>query len=699
MKGSYLLLAAVLYPMLGALAAYLIEHRLDSKQGKQANAGNYAVWFILLTELLLFLVLAVGYYRIERVSGLMVSDFEWEGFCGLGISFTLDGFRAVHGVLACFMWLVAGIFAKDYMAQEKNRARYHLFTLLTLGATLGVFLSADLYTTFIFFEIMSFTSFVWVAQTETKEALAAARTYLAIAVAGGLVMLMGLFLLYAKTKTLQIDQIMAACDRVPDKGMLYAAGCCMLFGFGAKAGLFGLHVWMPESYGHAPAPASALLSGMLSKTGLYGIIIVTGNLFFRNTGWGILVTICGLLTMAAGAVLALFSVELKRTLAFSSMSQIGFMTVGIGMVGMLGSQGTLAARGTALHMINHSLIKLVLFILCGVIWMNTGSLELNRVRGYGRKKPLLKTLFLVPALGISGIPLLNGYISKTLLHESILEAMEAGLVGGSFLQITESIFLISGGFTLAYMGKIFVAVFVEKNEDDLLQSQYDQNVPYLARNSAFLLSISCLAMVVIGSLPHLVTDRVADWCQSLFYVEKLPEKISYFSYANLKGGIVSILIGVVIYATIVRICMKREDGSYGDAWPKWWNTERILYKPLLLHILPAVFGVLCRLADSVTDAVVVLLRKTLLRDEKLPFEIEEGTIITYELGGLMDHIAAIRCKLAGNQAGEQTDYRHRLAVKYEEIREDRFIIVRSLSFGLLLFCVGLCFTLIYVLLQ
>ena len=135
---------------------------------------------------------------------------------------------------------------------------------------MGVFLSADLLTTFVFFELMSFTSYVWVAQEENVASLRAAETYLAVAVIGGMVLLMGIFLLYRELGTLEIAELARAAESLRDKRILYAAGTCMLVGFGAKAGAFPLHIWLPRAHPVAPAPASALLSGILTKTGKIG---------------------------------------------------------------------------------------------------------------------------------------------------------------------------------------------------------------------------------------------------------------------------------------------------------------------------------------------------------------------------------------------------------------------------------------------
>ena len=246
----------------------------------------------------------------------------------------------------------------------------------------------------------------------------------------------------------------------------------MLFGFGAKAGAFPLHIWLPKAHPVAPAPASALLSGILTKAGMFGILILTGYIFLGESSWGSLILILGVCTMVLGALLALFSIDLKRTLACSSVSQIGFILVGVGMSGLLSGENVLAVRGSLLHMINHSLIKLVLFMAAGVVYMNVHKLNLNEIRGFGRKKPLLHLIFLMGALGIGGMPLWNGYVSKTLIHESIVEFTELvreGAVSGIFnvaaMKGIEWAFLISGGLTAAYMTKLYVAVFIEKNSD------------------------------------------------------------------------------------------------------------------------------------------------------------------------------------------------------------------------------------------
>ena len=642
-------------------------------------------------------------------AGTMMIEIPY--ICGMGLHFTVDGFRAMYGMIAAFMWFTSTLFSEEYFAHYRNRNRYYLFLLLTLGATEGVFLSADFYTTFIFFEIMSFTSYVWVAHDEKEESLRAAATYLAVAVIGGLVMLMGIFLLYDVTGTLFFDDLVNAYSAYglyssvsTDSTQLLIAGLCMLFGFGAKAGAFPLHIWLPKAHPVAPAPASALLSGILTKAGMYGILILTSYLFLGDMMWGSMILILGVCTMIIGAVLALFSVDLKRTLACSSVSQIGFILVGVGISGLLYKENLLAVHGSMLHMVNHSLIKLALFMAAGVIYMNVHKLNLNDIRGFGHGKPLLNYIFLMGTLGIGGIPLWNGYISKTLIHESIVEYIEyvsmteyvSAVVPGGYSMFSSGMlhgiewaFLVSGGLTVAYMTKLYVTIFIEKNADESVQKGFDAlNGKYMNKIGAFALTLSATLLPVMGMLPHIVMDVLADMGQSFMHAEEVGESIAYFSLTNLKGAAISLVIGVIVYFVIVRLWMIK-DNKYVNRWYRYFDLENYFYRPILLKALPFLFGVICRVLDSFVDAVVVFLRKTVYRDSKLPQELPEGTPITHMCACIVEFFQKIGNKTIFRKHPRQVDYDHKFAMFHEEWFENSTMIARSMSFGLLLFCIGL----------
>lgn len=688
MSGSLLPVILVGYPFAGAFLVYLLGR-------KNTVLRDYLADFVTVSEFVLMAVLLVTFAGRTDAWKQIFAGSRVEGFCGMGISFELDGFRLVYGTIACLMWMMTTILSREYFKHHENVSRFYLFLLLTFGATMGVFLSADLYTTFIFFEIMSFTSYVWVAQEENAASLRAASTYLAVAIIGGLVMLMGLFLVYHVLGTLTIRELLGAAQAYEDKTLLYVAGVCMLTGFGAKAGAFPLHIWLPKAHPVAPAPASALLSGILTKTGIFGILIISSELFLHDARWGKLILFLGVCTMAGGALLAVFSIDLKRTLACSSMSQIGFIMVGIGMQGLLGEENALAVHGAMLHMVNHSMIKLVLFMAAGVIFMNTHALDLNEIRGFGRKKPLLKVIFLVGALAIGGIPLFGGYISKTLIHESIVEYSSVW----SF-KVIEWIFLASGGLTVAYMTKLFVAVFVEENENREVQRKFDQMKRYMNAESTFALAGSAVLLFLWGLFPHDLMDRVAVLGQNLMHLEEAGETVSYFSMKNLSGGLISIAIGALVYIFFIRRTLMEEGKKgtkrYINAWPVWFDLEDAIYRPVLLTILPFVCRTVCRVFDSLVDTAVVVLRKTIYRDSPIPHELPEGTVFTQAAGNVMNFFRNLANGTWRKKAPVETDYRHKMAMLHDELKETNTVIGRSLSFGLMLVCIGFCVTLIYI---
>jgi len=483
----------------------------------------------------------------------------------------------------------------------------------------------------------------------------------------------------------------------------------MLVGFGAKAGAFPIHIWLPKAHPVAPAPASALLSGILTKTGIFGILVISCKMLIHDEAWGAFVLLIGVITMFLGALLALFSTNFKRTLACSSVSQIGFILVGVGMMGLLGEHNALAARGTFLHMMNHSMFKLILFLVAAVIYMNTHKLELNEIRGFGRNKPLLKGIYLMGALGIGGMPLWSGYVSKTLLHESIVEYIH-GMEHGEFLstyflvehiKLIEWIFLISGGLTVAYMCKLFVAVFVEKNCDEAVQAKYDACRPCMKPISAAVLTVSAVISPVFGMMPYGTMDKLADLAHGFLGVHHLEHQVHYFTWVNLKGSVISIAIGAVLYLVVVRGWMmkKQEDGSsiYVNRWPAVLDLEECLYRPLLTKAAIAIGSLLAGILDVLVDVSVVLLRKTVYRDSPYREELEEGNVLTHAFGSFLNQLEAVLNKTVWKNHEHERDFEHWFALKYLSFKENTTVIGRSLSYGLVLFCLGLCATLVYLL--
>lgn len=614
MEGNILLINLILWPFAAAVICYLSGWKkvpygtegsteTEGEALKRKDFRNILVIASIALESMLYVFAIIS----SEKNGYTL---HIDKICGLGLNLYFGGFRTVYSGVALLMWSMTALFSREYFAHYRNRNRYYFFFLMTLGATLGVFMSGDLYTAFVFFEIMSFTSYTWVAHDEKPGAMKAAGTYLAVAVIGGLVMLMGIMMLYFKLGTVMINEICAAAiavfEKGEDTGYMFAAGICILFGFGAKAGMFPLHIWLPKAHPVAPAPASALLSGILTKSGIYGVLILCFEIFRGNESWGILILVLGVITMFTGAVLAVFSVDLKRTLACSSMSQIGFILTGCAVSVLLKEEASLSGAGTVLYMVNHSLFKLVLFMCAGAVYMKLHKLDLNDIRGFGRKNNFLKVIFAIGALGIMGVPLFSGYISKTLIHEGIVEYAHE-LTGGAHTAIkaVEYLFLLSGGMTIGYMLKLFIAVFVEKpntyregkpakkhdhTEKDEHHADFDKkwNVSLLSKIA---LAIPAAVIVVCGVITPIYIDHLSVYMSDITHVPEI-EHLEIFSLENLKGFAISLTIGLLVYLFIRKCLMKEVDGRkvYVDRWPKALDLEELIYRPVLLKALPGLFA-------------------------------------------------------------------------------------------------------------
>lgn len=531
------------------------------------------------------------------------------GVAAFGLNLTAGSFRSVYLSLTALGWLLAALFGIEYFAQARHLNRYHFFSLLTLGATMGVFSSADLVTTLIFFEIMSFSAYVLIVHDEGKKTVEAANVYLGISVLSGLALFFGIFILYNALGTADIASLYAAAQAYANKKVLYLACGLMLFGFATKAGTFPMHVWLPKAHPAAPAPASALLSGIMIKTGFFGMLVIAGEILRHDALWGNILLALGIATMFIGAFLALLSVDLKRILAFSSVSQSGFITTGIAMQCLLAGHNGLAAYGTVLHMVNHTLVKLCLFMLAGAVYSKTHGLNLNQIRGFGRSKPYLMAVFAVASLSLMGMAGTAGYISKTLLHEAVVEQIAYAAYGVRwYYTAAEYVFILTGGLTAAYLLKVFVAVFIDSPSAEHAQAYAGRRCMSFLSAAAITLPVALLT--VFGFFPHGTFEKLAASALAFMHAHAPAHLPHYLDFTCLRGALLSAAIGAAVYFVFVRTALIREKGTkekrYVQGIPEWSDIEREIYRPLVMQAIPAVLAFFCRILDRLADMIAAL---------------------------------------------------------------------------------------------
>lgn len=674
MRNPLLLPVAVALPLLGAAFAYAFGRK----------HARRALWGMVVTSAVALALLSVLLWQAVR--GQPAAFVSGSLFAG-GLSLKADGFRAFFAWLSALLFTASAIDSLSYFKAGKNVARYAFFTLVTLSAVMGLFLSDGLLTTVMFFEVMSLSSYPWVAHGETPEALRAAQSYLWIAVIGGLCMLMGMLLLPEALLSMRYAGEMPAGI---DAARLMLPAILMLIGFGAKAGAFPLHVWLPRAYPAAPAPAAALLSAVLSKAGIFGILVLSVNVMRSVPAWHTLIFWVGIATMLVGGLWALVSMNVMRVLAWSSMSQIGFILVGAGLYGLLSAHGGIAAQGLFAHMVNHALFKMILFLCAGVAVANVGRRHLNDLRGFGRGKPLLHFAFLMGMLGVAGVPPWSGFASKAMLHESLTEYIRL-LHGGAWLYTAaEWVFVFSGGLTLAYMLKLYVCLFLEKPEAG-------KPAPgVLPRASMAVILLLSGLPPLMGVFPSVFMDGLSRVGAGFFGIHAQPFRV--FGVENLLGAAESAAAGIVLYLVAVRwlLSEKTEGGrSYMNPVPSRVNLEDMLYRPALrfARVLVSWFS---WAVSMLPEMLIALLRGALLRVRAWRVPMPGGNRFTNALGELLNGGTALLNKTLLKHHPAAIDFSCALAAGNEELGRSMKRLKRSLSYSLLLFCIGLFGLLAYL---
>jgi hydrogenase-4 component B len=613
-------------------------------------------------------------------------SFLSNDFCSIGLSFKADGFRLLYAGVSVLVFIVCTLFAAKYLKDQKKNTRFYISWVLTFLCTLGLLFAGDLFTCFMFFEIMSLASVIWVLQRETYDSDNAGRVYLRISVICGMVMLYGLFLVQHEFGTLDFDRLtdVAASAEVSKK---LIPAILISVGFGAKAGVFLLHVWLPKAYVQAVAPGTAFLSALLSKAGIIGIILTSSCLgVLRLETWGNMLLILGACTMVTGAFLAIFTNDLKRTVACSSLSQIGFIVTGVAC--MVLEPGGLAFTGTLLHMLNHTLIKTALFIGVGAIYAVTKTLDLNELKGYGRKNPLLMITFGVSGLSLAGVPGFSGFVSKNMMHEALDVIAETSDIA----KAVSVIFTLTGGMTLCYMLKLFICLFVEKGQGE------DKEKP--ETRDELLFTIPTLLVFAAGILP-IVFAKIPSFTMLEEYDRAAAgvtfEEVIHFGFfapAVIKATAISVTVGIALYFLCIRLLMidrKNNRVRYRAGLPGWFDLEAYVYRPVFMYFLTFIGAFVARLFDKLTDLIIYFFRKKVFKPLKHKRSVTVGNSFTYGLGTILDRIVKTDKKPG------KVSYVTRLALFSEQTASMARMIERSLSLSMLLFSTGLVITLIYML--
>lgn len=441
----YLPIFLIVFPVIGALVTGIAKEDNDTLR-------NYLAVFISFISALGMIVLLYYFYNYGNWE-LLIHQIA----PGLEIKFRVDPLAALFGGTAGILWFFAVLYSTGYMAHEHNRRRYFIFYLLSLGMTMGVALSANLLTLYLFYEFLTIFTYPLVIHEGNKEAKTAGIKYLIYSFFGAGLILIGLILTYGNAGTLEFARG-GVVDITTGSLLLWQiAFICFILGFGVKAAIMPLHAWLPSAMA-APTPVSALLHAVaVVKSGIFGILRTMYSVFGIAALIGLRMDffVAGLaaITILVASVIAMQQDVLKRRLAYSTISQLGYITLGAGLLNMIGLTGGL------LHLINHALLKITLFFCAGAIITVTGKKKISELNGLGKQMPLTMIAFTIAAIGMIGIPPVNGFISKWYLVQGSLHSgapiFVAVLIGSAllnaayFLPIVIAAFFKEGDFKAA----------------------------------------------------------------------------------------------------------------------------------------------------------------------------------------------------------------------------------------------------------
>ncbi len=367
----------------------------------------------------------------------------------LTLSLRVDGLSRVWLLLIAVIWPGVALYATEYLEHDPNPGRFYLFYTVTQGILHGLALSGNLVTFYMFYEAMTLLTVPLVLHNMDREAVAAAIKYLIYSVIGASAALIGIFFVGSAGGTGDFAAGPLTAEQLAGReGLAMGIFMAMLAGFSVKAGMFPMHGWLPTAHPVAPAPASAVLSGVITKMGVLGVMrvlySVAGLERLRGT-WVQMTLLClALLTILMGSLLAFKEKRLKKRLAYSSVSQVSYVLFGLFTMTEAGFVGAV------LHVIFHSLMKNTLFMGAGSIIHKTEKTLVGEMDGLGRRMPWTYAFFTVASLGLVGIPPTGGFISKWNLAQG---ALATGL---SYSWIGPAALLISAILTAAYLFTVVI---------------------------------------------------------------------------------------------------------------------------------------------------------------------------------------------------------------------------------------------------
>lgn len=497
---DWLILLPIFLPSLAGivlLASSFYEHikygQTDEKKRKSVHLFSGAV---------LAVSAAAALWIAWRGTGSVTLFYLMED---IPVFFQVDALGSVFASFMSIVWVLVAVYSFVYMEHEGNEKRFFGVYLLVYGVLIALDFAGNLVTLYLFYELMTLTSMPMVLHNGSKASIMAALKYLFYSMCGAYLGLFGIFFLYKYCGTLSfvaggsLNLALAAGN----EGILLIAVFAMLIGFGAKAGMFPLHAWLPAAHPVAPSPASAVLSGIIVKAGVLAVIRVVyytvGADFLRGTWVQAVWMALTLLTVFMGSLLAFREPVFKKRLAYSTVSQISYILFGLSLL------TPVAVAGALLHTVFHAFIKCALFLTAGIFIFQCGKSRVEELDGIGKRMPGTLWCYTFASLALIGIPPASGFISKWYLAQG---ALKAGV--GIFGWLGPVVLLISALLTAGYLLPVTMKGFFPGHGEAVSAEKQEAKPGML-----FPLAVLAAAAVLLGVFPNPLIQYVSRIAEAL----------------------------------------------------------------------------------------------------------------------------------------------------------------------------------------
>ncbi len=442
-------------------------------------------------------------------SPVLYSVGGWEPVDGIpiGIYLVFDGFSGLVLGIVNLIAFLSTLYAFGYIRKFTSENHFYTLVSLMVAGMNGVILSGDLFNLYVFLEIASIASYALVAFGVEKEELEASFKYQVLGGLASLIILFSVGLIYWTTGTLNLADISRVLAGQSDNYVVLFTQVALIAGFGLKAAIVPFHAWLPDAHSSAPSPISSMLSGILIKAiGVYVLIRLFFHMFEISYEIALILVVFGVLSIIAGGVLAIGQNDYKRMLAYSSISQVGYIITGIAIGMLVISRGgdltiaSLAIFGGLFHLLNHAVFKSLMFMTAGSVEYATGIRDLNKLGGLSGSMPVTSTTSLSGSMAISGLPPFGGFFSKLVI---VIATIQAGYYSVAFIAALMSV------ITLAYFMKLQRRTFHGKAKPALVSAV---EVPWIMRFPMIVLAVMCIALsfMMIPQIREITMDPAVN---------------------------------------------------------------------------------------------------------------------------------------------------------------------------------------------